>query len=111
MPLVLPATTVFVLMAAIFALVGWPFVARGVRGIVAAEREREYVVAAQSLGASRWRIMRRHLLPACAGYPAGAGDAAPAGVHPRGGDAVVHRPRISGERADLGDDVAARRRT
>ena len=68
MPLVLPAGTVFVLMAGIFALVGWPFVARGVRGIVAAERGREYVVAAQSLGAGSWRIMSRHLLPACAGY-------------------------------------------
>lgn len=68
MPLVLSATTVFVLMAAIFALVGWPFVARGVRGIVVSERDREYVAAAQSLGASRWRIIRRHLLPACVSY-------------------------------------------
>ena len=68
MPLVLPASTVFLLMSGIFAFVGWPFVARGVRGIVAAERDREYIVAAQSLGASRWRIMRRHLLPACASY-------------------------------------------
>ncbi len=68
MPLVLPATTVFLSMTAIFALVGWPFVARGVRGIVSAEREREYVAAAQSLGASRWRILRHHLLPACGGH-------------------------------------------
>ena len=68
LPLVLPAATAFLLMAAIFALVGWPFVARGVRGIVAAERDREYVVAAQSLGASSWRIISRHLLPSCSGY-------------------------------------------
>lgn len=68
MPLVLPTPTIFLLMAVIFALVGWPFVARGVRGIVTAEREREYVAAAQSLGAGTWRIMSRHLLPACAGY-------------------------------------------
>ena len=39
MPLVLPPATVFVSMATIFALVGWPFVAKGVRGIMAAERE------------------------------------------------------------------------
>ena len=65
---VLSTSTVFGLMAGIFSLVGWPFVARGVRGIVTAERDREYVVAAQSLGASSWRIMGRHLLPACAGY-------------------------------------------
>lgn len=68
MPLVLSATTVFLVMTAIFTLVGWPFVARGVRGIIAAERAREYVVAAQSLGAGNWRIMSRHLLPACAGH-------------------------------------------
>ena len=68
MPLALPPGTVFVMMATVFGLVGWPFVARGVRGIVAAEREREYVMAAQSLGASSWRILGRHLLPACAGY-------------------------------------------
>lgn len=68
MPLVLPESTVFLLMTAIFALVGWPFVARGVRGIVAGESKREYVVAAQSLGASSARVFVRHLLPACAGY-------------------------------------------
>jgi peptide/nickel transport system permease protein len=68
MPLVLPPATIFLLMTVIFALVGWPFVARGVRAIVTAEREREYIVAAQSLGAGTWRIMSRHLLPACAGY-------------------------------------------
>jgi peptide/nickel transport system permease protein len=68
LPLVLSPSTIFLLMAAIFALVGWPFVARGVRGVVANERAREYVIAAQSLGASPSRIFARHLLPACAGY-------------------------------------------
>jgi peptide/nickel transport system permease protein len=68
MPLVLPASTVFMLMAGIFALVGWPFVARGVRSIITIEREREYIVAARSLGAGGWRILGRHLLPTCAGY-------------------------------------------
>ena len=48
--------------------VGWPFVAKGVRAIVAAERDREYVQAAQSLGASPARILVHHLIPACAGY-------------------------------------------
>ena len=68
MPLVLAPSTVFMLMAGIFALVGWPFVARGVRGIVALEREREYVMAARSLGAGSWRILCRHLLPACGSH-------------------------------------------
>lgn len=70
LPLVLPVTTIFLLMAAIFAAVGWPFVARGVRAIVARERHREYVMAARSLGAGRMRVLVRHLLPACAGHAA-----------------------------------------
>ena len=68
MPLVLPPATVFVLLASIFTLLGWPIVARGVRGIVASEREREYVTAGRALGATRWRLLTRHLLPAAGGY-------------------------------------------
>jgi peptide/nickel transport system permease protein len=68
LPLVLSPELIFILMVAIFALVGWPFVARGVRGIMQIERGREYVLAAHSLGASRWRVLARHLLPACTGY-------------------------------------------
>lgn len=68
LPLVLSASTVFVLVSAIFILVGWPFVAKGVRSIVAVERNREYVQAAKSLGAGHGRIVMRHLMPACAGH-------------------------------------------
>jgi peptide/nickel transport system permease protein len=68
MPLVLPPLTVFALLAGIFALLGWPIVARGVRAIVASEREREYAVAGQALGARPSRILVRHLLPAAFGY-------------------------------------------
>ncbi|MEY4093554.1 MAG: Oligopeptide transport system permease protein OppC [Acidobacteriota bacterium] len=68
LPLVLPASTVFLLVTGIFILVGWPFVAKGVRAIVAGERSREYVQAAESLGAGRWRILMVHLIPACGGH-------------------------------------------
>ncbi len=68
LPLVLPAATVFILVAAIFVSVGWPFVAKGVRAIVAAERDREYVQAARSLGAGQGRILLHHLIPACSGH-------------------------------------------
>ena len=68
MPLVLPPATVFVLLGGIFALLGWPIVARGVRAIVASERERDYVIAARAAGASAPRLLLRHLLPAAAGY-------------------------------------------
>jgi peptide/nickel transport system permease protein len=67
LPLVLPSWAVFSLMAGIFALVGWPWVARGVRAVVAAERTSEYADAAVSLGASPARVLFAHLLPACRG--------------------------------------------
>lgn len=68
MPLVLPPAAVFLLLTAIFALLGWPVVARGIRAIVLSEREREYVVAARALGATRRRLLVRHILPATRGY-------------------------------------------
>ncbi len=68
LPLVVPSSTVFLSLAAIFILLGWPTVARGVRAIVVSERTREYVVAAEALGASRARVLLRHLLPAAGGH-------------------------------------------
>ena len=44
-------------------LTHWLTVARLVRGQILALREKEYVEAARSVGASDWRIMRTHLLP------------------------------------------------
>jgi peptide/nickel transport system permease protein len=68
LPLVLPPAQVFALVAGILALVGWPIVARGVRAIVASERERDYAQAAIALGAGRARLLLRHLLPAARGF-------------------------------------------
>jgi peptide/nickel transport system permease protein len=68
LPLVLPPSTVFVLLIAIFTLLGWPIVARGVRAIVLVERDREYAIAAHAAGASDSRVLLRHLLPASAGF-------------------------------------------
>jgi peptide/nickel transport system permease protein len=70
LPLVLEGRTVFVLLAAIFAVVGAPFVARGVRAIVRTERRLDYAVAAESLGAGHLRVLGRHLLPAGRGFVA-----------------------------------------
>lgn len=67
MPLVLPPATVFALLIAIFALAGWPTVARAVRAVVAAERHREFTEAARASGAGPWHLLVHHLLPACAG--------------------------------------------
>jgi len=68
MPLVLAPRDVFLMLVGIFGLVGWPIVARGVRGIVASEREREYVAAGRALGAGPVRLLAIHLLPATRGY-------------------------------------------
>jgi peptide/nickel transport system permease protein len=70
LPLVLTAGLVFSLLASIFAVVGAPFIARGVRAIVRSERQREYALAAQALGASDARLLVRHLLPATRGFVA-----------------------------------------
>ena len=68
LPLVLPPRDVFLLLVGIFGLVGWPIVARGVRGIIVSEREREYVTAGRALGAGPVRLLAVHLLPATRGY-------------------------------------------
>lgn len=68
LPLVLSASTVFLLVTMIFIAVGWPFVAKGVRAIIASEQAREYVQAARSIGAGHMRIVVKHLLPACTGH-------------------------------------------
>jgi peptide/nickel transport system permease protein len=70
LPLVLPAAMVFTLLTAIFAVVGAPFVARGVRAIVRSEKRRDYASAAQASGASDWRLLVNHLLPATRGFVA-----------------------------------------
>ena len=68
LPPSLRAEVVFVLMAILLAAIGWPVVARGVRTIVTTENTRDYVMAARALGASPWRLIGRHLLPATAGF-------------------------------------------
>jgi peptide/nickel transport system permease protein len=68
LPLVLESGTVFLLLAAIFAVVGAPFISRGVRAIVRGEKRLDYAVAAASLGAGHTRLLARHLLPAARGF-------------------------------------------
>jgi peptide/nickel transport system permease protein len=68
LPPVLSPPVVFTFLAIIFAVVGAPFIARGVRAIVRTERTLDYAVAAQALGASGRRLLARHLLPAARGF-------------------------------------------
>jgi peptide/nickel transport system permease protein len=58
----------FLLIVAIMSLISWAAFARIIRGMVASLRERDYVIAAQALGASRWRIVVRHIIPGTLSY-------------------------------------------
>ena len=47
----------------VIALSSWPYIGRIIRGQALSLREKEFVEAARSLGASNTRIMRREILP------------------------------------------------
>jgi len=49
--------------ALVLAVFGWPQVARIMRGSVISVRSAEYVTAATALGASRTKVLLRHVLP------------------------------------------------
>jgi peptide/nickel transport system permease protein len=68
LPLVLSPRVIFLVLSVIFAIVGSPFFARGVRAVVRSERQLDYAVAAVSLGAGHARLLVRHLLPAALGF-------------------------------------------
>lgn len=53
----------FLIVFIALALVGWPGMARLVRGQALALREREFVEAARAIGVSGWGIATRHMLP------------------------------------------------
>jgi peptide/nickel transport system permease protein len=55
-----PGVTLVIIIISLF---GWPYVARIVRGNALSLREKEFVEAARSLGASDARIMFREMLP------------------------------------------------
>jgi ABC-type dipeptide/oligopeptide/nickel transport system permease subunit len=55
------------LVAGALSLVSWPLMTRLVRSQTLAIREQDYVLAAQSLGANRPRILRRHVVPQLVG--------------------------------------------
>ncbi len=51
----------------VFGLLYWVSMARLVRGQILSLKEQEYVLAAQSFGASGGRIIKKHLIPNCIG--------------------------------------------
>jgi peptide/nickel transport system permease protein len=62
-PLELPPARAVLLLVTIFIAVGWAEMARLTRGLVVELREREFVLAARSIGLTKMRILFRHILP------------------------------------------------
>lgn len=58
----------FILITVILALIGWAGFARVVRGMVLSIKTQDFVQSAQSIGASRLRIIVKHILPQTTSY-------------------------------------------
>jgi peptide/nickel transport system permease protein len=67
LPQTLTTAEVFWLMVLLFGVAGWPHVARGVRAVLAVERESGYAEAARALGVGPIRLVAQ-LLPAAGGF-------------------------------------------
>ncbi len=63
LPSGMTSTQRFLLIVIILALIGWAGFARVVRGMVLSIKTEDYVQAAQSIGASKFRIITKHILP------------------------------------------------
>ncbi|GAB4577021.1 MAG: ABC transporter permease [Roseibium sp.] len=59
---------VYVLITLILALIGWTHLARVVRGRFLSLRTEDYVMAARLAGASEYRVITKHMLPAMTSY-------------------------------------------
>ena len=55
--------TEFLVVVIALSILGWPGVARLMRGAVLQVKPNDYVQAARALGATPWRIIRAHVLP------------------------------------------------
>lgn len=58
-----PEGGMFILIVGVIGITSWMPTARIVRGEILALKEREFVLAARSIGTTPFRIIRRHLLP------------------------------------------------
>ncbi|MGZ2258348.1 ABC transporter permease [Roseobacter sp. A03A-229] len=58
-----PETGMFILIVGVIGITSWMQTARIVRGEILALKEREFILAARSIGTTPGKIIRRHLLP------------------------------------------------
>lgn len=59
---------VYFAMTIVLGLLGWPTLARRIRGHLLAQRNEDYVLSAELSGASNYRVITRHLLPSFTSY-------------------------------------------
>jgi len=67
-PTTLSSVETFVLIVVIMSFIRWAGFARIIRGMVSSIRELDYVQSARALGATRTRVVVRHVIPATFGY-------------------------------------------
>ena len=88
----------------VITLAGWPYMARIIRGQVLSLREKEFVEAARSLGASDSRIIFRHILPNLVAPIIVYTTLADPDEHPLRGRALVPGCRGPAAHGQLGSD-------
>ena len=59
---------VYFAMTVVLGLLGWPTLARRIRGQLLSQRNEDYVLAAVLAGSSTYRVISRHLLPSFTSY-------------------------------------------
>ena len=94
----------------VIAFVNWTYIARIIRGQVLSLREKEFVEAARSLGASNRRIIFREILPNLVAPIIVYSTLIIPTEHPLRGVALLPRRRSSAAERELGRDARGRHR-
>ncbi len=63
LPRDLTSTQRYILIVVILSFLGWPGLARVIRGMVLSLKEEEYTLAARAVGAGSFKIIAKHILP------------------------------------------------
>lgn len=63
LPRDLTSTQRYILIVVILSFLGWPGLARVIRGMVLSLKEEEYALAARAVGAGSFKIITKHILP------------------------------------------------
>jgi peptide/nickel transport system permease protein len=59
----LSSLEIYFIIVFIMSFIGWPGIARVVRGMAISLRQREYVLASRALGSNHLRIIKKHIIP------------------------------------------------